>query len=237
MVIDLRLYPIATLLIVLFSWGRDCYAMTDRRVIYDFIHSALEEELSDESIIIEFSVENNPELLKLSKMQQQIDKVELMNFALSDSNVRAKFYLYDRSYIFVDVTNIKLSKNFAATARSIPIGKVIDNEDINVINVGLEKLHFKGYISQDQAMGMQARRRIPQGVLIKKKDLVSPLAIKSGNIVNVIYQGGNIKLQSVAKATQGGFIGDTIKLKTMDNKNMLLGIISDKDTVVINAKN
>jgi flagella basal body P-ring formation protein FlgA len=220
-----------------FLWSNNSVAMTNRQIIYTFIENALKEELSDESIVIDFKLENGPELLKLSKQQKQIEKVELIDFALNNSKIEAKFYLYDGSSIFVNVIIVSFSKDFAATAKSIGAGKLIDSDDVNDVNVGLKKFNLKDYVTKEQVVGMQAKRRLPSGILIKKQDLVSPVIVKSGNMVNVIYQGSNIKLQSSVKAIQNGAAGDSIKLKTLDNKNMLLGTILDKDTVVIDAKN
>jgi flagella basal body P-ring formation protein FlgA len=237
MITNLRFFLIIPLLVALIVWSDGCFAITNRKAIYTFIENALKNELSDESIIINFKIENCPEILKLSDLQEQIDRVELLDFSLNNSTVKSRFYLNDGSDISLNVIDINLSKNFASTAKSIAAGKVIDSDDIGIVNVGLEKFKPNNYITKEEVIGMQAARRLPPGVLIKKQNLNYPLVIKSGNIVNVIYQGGNIKLQSIAKAMQNGLIGDTIKLKTMDNKNMLLGVILDKDTVVINAKN
>ena len=69
MITNLRFFLIIPLLVALTVWSNSCFAETNRKTIYTFIEDALRNELSDESVIINFKIEKGPEILKLSRLQ------------------------------------------------------------------------------------------------------------------------------------------------------------------------
>jgi flagella basal body P-ring formation protein FlgA len=234
------LFCVVKLLMLFYATGAVnnlSYASLSQHPIQELVKQAVIEKLGDDAIIVDVKLEQDPELLKLIQKQQYVNNVELQDFELTKNFTRLKFNLDDKSSILINA-GINISKSFVSTARGINRNEIIQEEDLRSIDVNLHKIDLKNYLTKDRVIGMQARRNLPVGILLKKQDLISPIVIKANDVVNIIYEGHNFKLQSSATALNSGAVGDNVKLKIGDgSKNILVGKILDKDTVLINAKN
>ncbi len=213
----------------------------DQHLILELVHKALADQINAGEINTNIELEQTHDLLTLIKNQHQINYTELLDFSLEKNRAQQEinivFHMEDHSSIKASA-KVSISKEFAATKKSINRNEIINENFLQSVSVNLSKFSFADYLTKDEVIGMQARRKLPSGILIKKQDLFNPIIIKTNDLVNIVYEGQNFKLQSSAQALGNGAVGDTIKLKVGDsNKNILVGKILDKDTVLINAKN
>jgi flagella basal body P-ring formation protein FlgA len=213
----------------------------DQHLILELVHKALADKINFGEINTDIEFEQTPDLLKIIKNQHQINYVELLDFSMeknrAQQEINIMFHMEDASPIKVSA-KVSISKEFAATAKSINRNEIVNENFLQSVSVNLSKFSFADYLTKDEVIGMQARRKLPSGILIKKQDLFNPIIIKTNDMVNIVYEGQNFKLQSSGVSLGDGAVGDTIKLKVGDsNKNILVGKILDKDTVLINAKN
>lgn len=162
----------------------------------------------------------------------EIKNVQLLHFAPSYSTFKV-------SVTFSEDHNLDLSGKYSAyvdvpvTSRSIVQGGIISDSDVTTTRTLLSKMKG-GYIdSLEQVIGMQARRNLSPGILIRNSDVVKPTLIRQNDTVSIIYTQNNIKLRTVGIAMQPGAMGDNIKVKNESTGIIVHGSVIGKNTVEV----
>ncbi|MEJ2662735.1 MAG: flagellar basal body P-ring formation chaperone FlgA [Spirochaetia bacterium] len=99
-------------------------------------------------------------------------------------------------------------------------------KDISEIHddILLENMPYDHYI---------AREYLPAGVFITMDKLKTKHIINSGEMVNIIFTNGNVRIATRGQAREGGFIGSRIPVKPLDTQKIFSGTISaDKEVMV-----
>jgi flagella basal body P-ring formation protein FlgA len=76
-------------------------------------------------------------------------------------------------------------------------------------------------------------RSIASGDPILQSDLVSQLMIRRGNVVNIIYSRGNVRMSTHGEALADGEPGASIAVRNLQTKKQVYGIVKDGNTVEI----
>lgn len=122
------------------------------------------------------------------------------------------------------------------TTRIIGMGNIINPSDITSTRVPYSKLKAGYATSLSDVIGMQARRSIGNGTLIRNSDLVKPTLIRQNDIVSIIYNQNNIKLRTVGIAMESGAVGDSIKVKNENSNIIVHAIVVGKNLVEVGDK-
>jgi len=87
----------------------------------------------------------------------------------------------------------------------------------------------RGYLANlDQAIGMVATRRIPNGATLTDNMLRKPWMVKRGDTVVLTAVGPGFRVSRSVEALDNGGLGSTIRLKT-ENNQILQGTVTGQD--------
>lgn len=96
--------------------------------------------------------------------------------------------------------------------------------------------NFPDYVPEN-LYGMQLKKTIGSGSIVKLTDLFFPISIKEKDTVDITYNSQNLYLKTKGIALQRGAIGDYIKIKNEKSGTILIGRITAKKTVEVKANN
>ena len=120
--------------------------------------------------------------------------------------------------------------------RYIKFGEVIQASDVSTKKTRLDTVR-KGYATEDaEVIGMQAKKYIAVGKMFRTSDISNPPVLKNNDPVNIIYSSGVIKLRTTGIALGKGAVGDMIKVNNTASGAVLLGQITNKNTVQVGGE-
>jgi len=210
-----------------------CLALNSNASTLDgMIKDLITEKLGAQVTDIELKFDSNTKLHEAESYKDQIKNVQLLYFAPNYATFRV-------SVTSNNDTTLELAGRYTAyievpvTVRAIVHGGVITESDISTARTPLAKMKG-GYIeSIDQVIGMQARRNLGNGVLIRNSDIIKPTLIRQNDSVSIIYNQSNIKLRTMGVALQSGAFGDNIKVKNESTGIIVHGSVKGKNLVEV----
>jgi len=103
--------------------------------------------------------------------------------------------------------------------------------DYEIKKVPLSSLSV-GFV-ENIRVGTIALRDIKAGTIIKADDIRTPLLVKYGDIVNVLFREGGVSIKMRAKAIKEGRAGDIIELENTITYKKFYGKIDSKGCVLV----
>lgn len=203
------------------------------RVVEELVY----EKIADPRIIIDLQYDSKDRVAKVIKTYNQVQSVLLTSLDPTYSSFKLQINyhqgqvveIFGRYSSFIEVPVI---------SRAIKSGEIISASDISLTKTRLNRLKNSDYVtSESEIIGMQAKKALLSGTLVRKNELRNPPVIKTNDLVNVIYQASNIKIKTTAVALGPGAVGDLIKVKNQDTGTVLLGQIINKNTVQVGNNN
>ncbi len=198
------------------------------------VSDLLQEKITDERLSVEPEYNSQSKIANIRSKEDKIRSVELDKF---DPQISS----FALNVLYLDGTSESISGKYVlyieipVAARYIKFGEVIQSLDVK--NVKAKFNQNADIISVSEIVGMQAKKYIPMGSVIKRVDIVSPPVIKNNDPVNIIYSSGVINLKTSGIAMGSGAIGDMIKVKNSTSGIVLLGQIVNKNTVQVSGNN
>jgi flagella basal body P-ring formation protein FlgA len=108
-------------------------------------------------------------------------------------------------------------------------------ERIQAVDVRMEKTDVTytkdGVLRVEDVHGQAVSRALPIGTPIWTNDLKREPATKIGQIVKVILGDDVLEVTTNMQAEESGFIGDQIKIRNLETKKVLTGLILEKGVV------
>ena len=196
----------------------------------------LRAKISDDRIIVE------PHYVSKSKINDVImnqDKVKAITIEKFDA--KASSFLLN--ILYLDGTKDSLIGKYISyvevpvAARYIKFGEIIQSDDLNNLKVKLDTIKNSDINSTIEVIGMQAKRYISAGSIIRRSDVANPPVIKNADPVNIIYSSGSINLKTSGTALRAGAVGDMIKVKNGTSGIVVLGQIINNNTVQVSGDN
>lgn len=125
---------------------------------------------------------------------------------------------------------LRISKMLWVTNKQIPYNTRIENQDLEqrIVDVSFAK---ETPVAKEQIAGSLTTRGLSAGVAIYPADLKREQAIKKAQLIRAIAGDSELEVTTSAMAEEGGFIGDMIKIKTLDGNKILSGVIVEKGSV------
>jgi len=213
---------------VIFFFAIIAHASDLEGMIKDLLLEKLPPQVTD----LELKFDSKTKFLEAAAYRDQIKNVQLLYFAPNYSTFRV-------SVTSNNDNTLELAGRYSAfiqvpiTVRGIVQGGTITDSDISTTRTPLSKMRG-GYIeSVEQVVGMQARRNLGTGVLIRNSDVVKPTLIRQNDTVSIIYSQSNIKLRTSGIALQSGAVGDNIKVKNESTGIVVHGSVVGKNLVEV----
>jgi flagella basal body P-ring formation protein FlgA len=213
------------------------YAGNDNDGIFDkTVTDLLQEKITDNRITVEPEYTSKSKASSIRTNQDKIKSIVIEKFDSKPSE-----FLLNISYLDGKIDS--LSGKYVSyvqvpvAARYIKYGEIIHSSDLNNVKVKLDTIKNSDISSAVDIVGMQAKKYIAVGSIIKKADVVNPPVIKNNDPVNIVYSSGAINLKTSGVALGTGAVGDMIKVKNASSGVVLLGQIINKNTVQVSGSN
>ena len=147
-----------------------------------------------------------------------------------------------RGEISVDgqVARIVLGKATVRTYEDVIVASrgIARNETLSASNMRLEQRELSTrysdiFFSMDDLRGYVAKSSIYEGQVITGSRLARAKIIKRNQIVNVETSIGSLTVRTVAKTTMDAAIGDRVTCKTLESKELFVGVLRADGVVVV----
>jgi len=89
------------------------------------------------------------------------------------------------------------------------------------------------YVSPDQAAGMELKRALGAGQMLRDADLMRPELVRRGEAVVIIYRTGGIYLTIRGKAEESGALGEMVAITNLQSKRSVHGVVTGPGEVTV----
>jgi flagella basal body P-ring formation protein FlgA len=184
---------------------------------------------------IELSFDYKAKILLPRIRDKNIKNIQLVYFAPNFSSFRVNvtmeneevFDLFGRYNAYLEVP---------VTRKTMAIGTIVTESEVTTIRSSAGKVRPGYATSLSEIIGMQVKRPIASGNMIRHGDIVKPQVVRQGDGVEMVYSSGNIKLRTNGIASGGGAIGDTIRVKNESTGTIVSGVIKSKNLVEVGGE-
>lgn len=213
-----------------------CVKAEGNSFIIDNINKLLRDKITDQRLVIETEFSSNSKLDNITSKQDKVESIDLQEFNAKDAGFRVLVHYTDGKSDSL-TGKYKCFVMVPVAAKYIKFGDIIQESDITTQKVLSSDIEKENASEIAQVVGMQAKKYIAVGKMIKIAEIASPNVIKPNDPVNVIYSSGPINLKTVGVAMGSGAVGDMIKVKNESSGAILLGQIINKNTVKVGGDN
>lgn len=118
-------------------------------------------------------------------------------------------------------------------SRSIARNEALSRANLRLEQRELSMLNSDVFFNVDDMRGYVAKSSIFEGQVITGRRVAHAKLIKRNQIVNVETSIGMLTVRTVAKTTTDGAIGDLITCKTLESKELFVGVLRADGVVVV----
>jgi flagella basal body P-ring formation protein FlgA len=118
--------------------------------------------------------------------------------------------------------------------RTIFKGQEIRVEDIEVKYIPHRSLRRGMSSSVDSLLGREVKRSVEKGSYIYLKNTSVPFTIKKDDVVTIIFESGNIKLETKGVSAENGRVGDIVKVYNKSSKKATWGKVMKDRKILVN---
>ncbi len=143
----------------------------------------------------------------------------------------SRLIIYKLSLLFFFIPIILVAEEIPVTSKFIKKGNVVNAKDI-ILAEADDSIELQHVIRDKEFLvGGIAVKDIEANLPIFKYQVRSQNLVTRNSVVDVFYKKGGITLQTKAIALQSGRYGSSVKLKTIDGKCNVIGIIEGRNKV------
>jgi len=129
--------------------------------------------------------------------------------------------------MFVPV-QIRISMNLLVSARQLPMGHILQTQDIARQTIDISRT--AGLSDASQVLGKVLRYGIAAGQMLREDMLRQPYSVKQGQIVELLVQGDAFSIRSAGAALANASIGQTVNVRSSSGR--VVGGIAQSNGVV-----
>ncbi len=116
-------------------------------------------------------------------------------------------------------------------SHDIARGEVISDTDLAYGTIPANTV-FSGIVtSVDQLRGMEARRLLHAGEIVRTDDVRHPVVVAKGTIVTMIFEAPGVSLTATGRAMSEGGIGDTVTVQNPASFRQISCVVTGPGTV------
>lgn len=135
--------------------------------------------------------------------------------------------------LYVPVS-IKIFKMVATLKHAVIRNTVLTDDDIILRKMNINRLSSGYFDNIAQLKGKILTQNLAKGAVLTKNHTKAPTAIKRGQSVTLIAKNSVIEVRMRGTAMSRGAIGERIKVKNLNSKRIIEGVIIDKDLINVN---
>lgn len=112
-------------------------------------------------------------------------------------------------------------------------GDILRVEDLSVTRRPMSRLHGEPFTDVDEVVGMELRRGLRSGQVVRARDLRRPILVRRGQLVTVVARSSHLTITLPGRAEDSGAMGDVIRVKNPATKKVILAEVKGKKTVEV----
>jgi flagella basal body P-ring formation protein FlgA len=126
--------------------------------------------------------------------------------------------------------NLKAWQNQVIVNKPLGYRQLIREEDLIERRTLVDRINDDPLVSREQVVGQMAGRDLKLGTVLTARLIDPTIMVKSGQLVSITLTQGAISAKSVARATEQGSIGQTIRVKNEVTNNMFDVVVTGPQT-------
>lgn len=115
--------------------------------------------------------------------------------------------------------------------QSVPKGSLLAASDF--VREARTVPQTRGAVTVRQAVGMEAARNLPAGLVVRDSDLIREQLVRRGEPVSINIRSGSLTIAATGRALGGGAKGDLVRVVSLSTNRTLDGIIEGSGAVGI----
>ncbi len=123
------------------------------------------------------------------------------------------------------------AEEIAVLDRAVARGQQVAAADL----VAERRDQVRGLLRLADAVGMEARRDLAAGSVLRASDLIAPQLVRRGEPVTVRIRAGGLSITTAGRALAGGGQGDPVRVVVTATSRTLDGIVEGAGSVRITA--
>ncbi len=173
-----------------------------------------------ETLQLDFGQDEN-RILSLSEPVFKFDVIPSRALALGNVSWDVTIYT-DNANKKVHLTAVARAwENQTIVAKPIPAHTVLDATDFATHRILVDSMPEHQLLSVDQCVGQEAAEQLEPGTIMNAQ-LVDPVPlVKPGQLVTITLRKGTIELRSVARAMEEGAMGQTIRVRKENTRDVM----------------
>ncbi|MFQ5412872.1 MAG: flagellar basal body P-ring formation chaperone FlgA [Phycisphaerae bacterium] len=116
------------------------------------------------------------------------------------------------------VAKVTMLRDVVVARRVINQDATIRASDVEVVPMSFTRLERTGLADVAQVVGQRAKRLVPAGAMIEASKLEAVPLVTRGQLVTLVSAVGAVRVVTSAKATESGFLGDAIRVRSADKQ-------------------
>ncbi|MGH7176351.1 MAG: flagellar basal body P-ring formation chaperone FlgA [Tepidisphaeraceae bacterium] len=120
-------------------------------------------------------------------------------------------------------------------ASAVAPKQVLREEDLIERRALVSRLSDDFAISRGQAVGQQAARELKPGTVLTARMVDAAQLVRAGQFVTIIHRQGNVTIKTVARATEAGSFGQTIRVKNEATRDVYQVIVTGPQEATLNS--
>jgi flagella basal body P-ring formation protein FlgA len=135
-------------------------------------------------------------------------------------------------------TKLRFTGTAVETAEAAVLTRSVERNDILKASDVVTERRPKAELGpeparRDLVIGMQARKPMRAGQVIRSADLGRPDIVQRDQMVTLVFRGDGLFLTMRAKATEGGAEGDTVNVMNLQSKRTVQGVVTGPGQVTV----
>jgi flagella basal body P-ring formation protein FlgA len=138
-----------------------------------------------------------------------------------------------RPQVIPVLAEVTLLRRVVVASRIINRGQDIAARDLRVDERPFKRLEDVGLTELPAAIGMEARRALRPGDMLRPGDLRNKPLVKRNQLVAVWSRAGGLVVQSTGRATREGWLGDELEIRAEGSERKFFGTVSGPGMVTV----
>jgi flagella basal body P-ring formation protein FlgA len=131
--------------------------------------------------------------------------------------------------------NVKAWQNQVIVNKPLGYRQIIREEDLIERRALVDRIGDDPLVTREQIVGQMAGRDLKLGTVLTGRLIDATILVKTGQLVSITLTQGAISAKSVARATEQGTIGQTIRVKNEVTNNMFDVVVTGPQTARLPA--
>jgi flagella basal body P-ring formation protein FlgA len=133
------------------------------------------------------------------------------------------------------MANVKAWQNQVIVNKPLGYRQIIREEDLIERRTLVDRIGDDPLVTREQIVGQMAGRDLRLGTVLTGRLIDATILVKTGQLVSITLTQGAISAKSVARATEQGTIGQTIRVKNEVTNNMFDVVVTGPQTARLPA--